>query len=98
MRFSPNTNLDYTNSQSMNVALSGIQTKMEDVVFYYKRKTGFPRLSDAGVVTFETGGTGVKLNMKITSTSVDQNHTFRIDQCHCCIDTLKIHVINSHHK
>jgi hypothetical protein len=29
----------------------GIQTMMEDVVFYYKKKTGFPRLSDSGVVS-----------------------------------------------
>jgi hypothetical protein len=31
--------------------MTGIQTMMDDVVFYYKKKTGFPRVSDSGVVS-----------------------------------------------
>lgn len=43
--------MEYKNSQGMYVSLTGIQTVLEDVVFYYKRKIGFPKLSDAGVVS-----------------------------------------------
>ncbi|CAO0796486.1 unnamed protein product [Mucor circinelloides] len=52
-RFSPKANVDYTNSQSIHVHMTGIQTTMEDVVFYYRRKTGFPKMSDSGVVSVE---------------------------------------------
>lgn len=51
LKFSPNKDLEYNNSQGMYVSMTGIQTILEDVVFYYKRKTGFPKLSDAGVVS-----------------------------------------------
>ncbi|CAO3614243.1 unnamed protein product [Mucor hiemalis] len=51
LKFSPNKDLEYNNSQGMYVSMTGIQTVLEDVVFYYKRKSGFPKLSDAGVVS-----------------------------------------------
>lgn len=98
LKFSPSKNMEYKNSQGMYVSLTGIQTVLEDVVFYYKRKIGFPKLSDAGVVSIHTGGEGININFRVTSNSVDQKQTFRIDQCHCRIDKLKIDVKDSRHK
>ncbi|KAL9544020.1 hypothetical protein MBANPS3_007837 [Mucor bainieri] len=97
LRFSPKANVNYTNSQSIHVHMTGIQTTMEDVVFYYRRKTGFPKMSDSGVVSVATGGAGLRVSMRIVSSSVDQRHTFRIDQCHCHIDKLNIKVNHSKH-
>ncbi|KAI7904602.1 uncharacterized protein BX663DRAFT_559607 [Cokeromyces recurvatus] len=97
LRFSPNISLDYINSQSLYIHMNGIQTYMDDVVFYYKRKIGFPRLSDYGVISLKTGGSGLNISMKIGSDSIDQAHTFRIDQCHCTIDKLNIKVMNCKH-
>ncbi|KAI9468990.1 MAG: hypothetical protein EXX96DRAFT_492337 [Benjaminiella poitrasii] len=97
LSFRPNFTVDYINSQSLNVRLIGIQTSMDDVIFYYKRKTGFPRLSDSGVISFKTGGAGMNISMRIGSDSIDQAHTFRIDQCHCMIDKLDIKVKHCKH-
>ncbi|KAK4517824.1 CCR4-NOT core subunit cdc39 [Mucor velutinosus] len=97
LRFSPNANVNYTNSQSVHVHMTGIQTTMEDVVFYYRRKAGFPKMSDSGVVSIATGGAGLRVSMRIVSSSVDQRHSFRIDQCHCHIDKLNIKVNHSKH-
>ncbi|KAI8048946.1 uncharacterized protein B0P05DRAFT_575954 [Gilbertella persicaria] len=97
LRFSPKAELSYTNSQSIHIDMSGIQTSMDDVVFYYKRKVGFPRLSDSGVVSLHTGGDGLKISMVIASSSVDQKHTFRLDKCYCHIDKLNVKVHHSKH-
>ncbi|KAI8967022.1 hypothetical protein BDF20DRAFT_983364 [Mycotypha africana] len=89
LRFSPNTKLSYANSQSMAVHLSGIQAIIEEAVFYYKRKGGFPRVSDCGVISLSTGGRGLSVSMRLVTSSADQTHTFRIDQSHCQLDKLR---------
>ncbi|OBZ89505.1 Uncharacterized protein C32A11.02c [Choanephora cucurbitarum] len=96
LRFSP-SNMGYTNVQSMHIDMAGIQTVMEDVIFYYKKKAGFPRLTDSGVVSLRTEGEGLKLSMVVTSNYADQKHAFRLDQCHCVIDKLFIQVKHSKH-
>ncbi|CEP14943.1 hypothetical protein [Parasitella parasitica] len=97
LRFSPKANVNFTNSQSIHVHMTGIQTTMEDVVFFYRRKSGFPKMSDSGVISVATDGAGLRISLRIVSSSVDQRHTFRIDQCHCHIDKLNIKVNHSKH-
>ncbi|KAI8645155.1 hypothetical protein BD408DRAFT_362091 [Parasitella parasitica] len=97
LRFSPKANANFTNSQSIHVHMTGIQTIMEDVVFYYRRKSGFPKMSDSGVISVATDGAGLRVSLRIVSSSIDQKHTFRIDQCHCHIDKLNIKVNHSKH-
>lgn len=104
LRFSPYANNNdssninsYNNTQSLNIHMTGIQTTMHDVIFYYKRKTGFPRMSDSGVVSLTTGGSGLRISMRITSSSWDQYHTFKVDQCHAHIDKLDIKVSSCKH-
>ncbi|KAI8333214.1 hypothetical protein BD560DRAFT_306242, partial [Blakeslea trispora] len=97
LRFSPNKNVGYTNVQSMHIDMAGIQTVMEDVIFYYKKKSGFPRLTDSGVVSLRTDGEGLRLMMVVTSNYADQKHTFRLEQCQCVIDKLFINVKHSKH-
>lgn len=97
LRFSPYAKSDYINTQSVNVHMTGIHTTMHDVIFYYKRKSGFPKMSDSGVINLTTGGAGLRISMRITSSSFDQYHTFKVDQCHAHIDKLEINVSSCKH-
>ncbi|KAL0093683.1 hypothetical protein F4703DRAFT_1730666 [Phycomyces blakesleeanus] len=50
-RFSPKTNVSNVDRQSIFIDMKEIQAVVEDVVFYYKKKTGFPKISDRGVAS-----------------------------------------------
>ncbi|KAI9255737.1 hypothetical protein BDA99DRAFT_427555, partial [Phascolomyces articulosus] len=51
IRFSPHTNITGVNHQSILIKVTDIRTTIKDVVWFYKRKVGFPKLSDRGTAT-----------------------------------------------
>ncbi|KAI7904249.1 uncharacterized protein BX663DRAFT_432187, partial [Cokeromyces recurvatus] len=83
--------------QSMLIRMSEIQAKVEDVVFYYKKKTGFPRISDSGVASLNIGGKGITVTTRINSIVDDPTRTFKVTYCKCNVDNLSIKVNDSHH-
>ncbi|ORY97860.1 hypothetical protein BCR43DRAFT_437417, partial [Syncephalastrum racemosum] len=97
LKFSPRTNITNANQQSLFVKMDQIQTVVNDVVFYYKRKSGFPRLSDRGVASLIIDGRGISVSARILSDTNDQRHTFRVTQCNCRVNKLDIKVHDSRH-
>ncbi|KAI9497518.1 hypothetical protein BDB00DRAFT_784840 [Zychaea mexicana] len=98
VRFSPHTNVTNANQQSLYIKMSDIRTTVKDVIWYFKRKVGFPKLSDRGVATVVVGGRkGLSATAKIISDSNDPVHTFRVAQCKCYIDQIKVKINGSRH-
>ncbi|KAG0170457.1 hypothetical protein DFQ28_002079 [Apophysomyces sp. BC1034] len=95
--FSPVSDLRNVDQQAMFIRMSQIQAVINDVVFYYKRKSGFPRISDRGVATLILGGKGMDISMRVCSNSSDKDHTFSVTQCQCHIDNLKVKIHDSRH-
>ncbi|KAI9027459.1 hypothetical protein CLU79DRAFT_716995 [Phycomyces nitens] len=96
-RFSPKTNVSNVDRQSIFIDMKEIQAVVEDVVFYYKKKTGFPKLSDRGVASLVMGGKGISAAVRVTSNSLNPRNTFKVTYCKCTVDDLKLNIKDSRH-
>ncbi|KAL0083046.1 hypothetical protein J3Q64DRAFT_1850228 [Phycomyces blakesleeanus] len=95
-KFSPSEDTKDTGRQSVFIKMSEIQAVIEDVVFSYNKKSGFPKLSDRGIAALEIGGKGIDVSLKLTSTN-DPKHMYKVNSCRCRIDNLKVTVKDSNH-
>lgn len=88
-----------TNYNTMDVQVSGIQMDLRDVSFHVKRKTGFPRISDTGIVDIMLPGDGFSFRMKVaTARKMDSQHIFKVDKVDVDFKSLKINLKKSKHK
>ncbi|EPB83889.1 hypothetical protein HMPREF1544_09343 [Mucor circinelloides 1006PhL] len=83
--------------QTLFVRMSEIQAEIDDVVFFYKKKTGFPKLSDRGVASLVVGGKGISVATRITTVTDNPAKTFKVASCKCNVDNLKVKVNDSNH-
>ncbi|KAL0146113.1 hypothetical protein V8B55DRAFT_1443688 [Mucor lusitanicus] len=83
--------------QTLFVRMSEIQAEIDDVVFFYKKKTGFPKLSDRGVASLTVGGKGISVATRITTVTDNPAKTFKVASCKCNVDNLKVKVNDSNH-
>ncbi|KAI8971829.1 hypothetical protein BDF20DRAFT_838111 [Mycotypha africana] len=83
--------------QTLFVRMSEIQADINDVVFYYKKKTGFPKISDRGVASVAVGGKGITITVKIASVAENPAKTFKVAVCKCNVDNLSLKVNDSKH-
>ncbi|KAL2371937.1 hypothetical protein RJ035_002137 [Blastomyces gilchristii] len=79
------------------VAATGIQTDWRDVSYYIKKKTGFPSLTDTGVMDIMMGGEG--FNFKVSgSTSDVADSLFKPEKISVHVNNLQIKLKKSNHK
>ncbi|KAI7890628.1 uncharacterized protein EV154DRAFT_603139 [Mucor mucedo] len=83
--------------QSLHVRMSEIQADIDDVVFFYNKKTGFPKLSDRGVASLTVGGKGISISLRIQSVVDNPAKTFKVASCKCNVDNLKVKIQDSNH-
>ena len=80
------------------ITLSQIQADMRDVAFYFKKKTGLPKIKDSGLADVLLGGDGLTVTLHVTSTpSSDKQSLFRVKDVHVKISTLKFSIRDSKH-
>ncbi|CEG70150.1 hypothetical protein RMATCC62417_06097 [Rhizopus microsporus] len=84
-------------SQSLLVRMSEIQADVDDVVFWFNKKTGFPKMQDRGVASLAVGGKGISVVLRIRSVVEDPSKTFKVDYIKCNVDKLKVKVNDTHH-
>ncbi|OAX81808.1 hypothetical protein ACJ72_03850 [Emergomyces africanus] len=79
------------------VAATGIQTDWRDVSYYIKKKSGFPSITDTGVMDIMMGGEG--FNFRISgSTSDSTDSLFRPENISVNVNNLRIKIKKSNHK
>jgi hypothetical protein len=83
--------------QSLYVRMSEIQAEIDDVAFTYKKKTGFPKLSDSGIASLHVGGKGITIAVRLASVVDNPAKTFKVASCKCNVDNLKVKVNESNH-
>jgi hypothetical protein len=59
MKFSPYDAIDDLSHHEFTLTLGQIQADMRDVAFYFRKKSGIPKLSDSGLADVLLGGQGL---------------------------------------
>ena len=98
--FSPysqiNKTLD-TQAHKLRVGFSQIQADIRDVAFAFRRKSGFPRLSDSGLADVVIAGKGISGDVEIETVHGRRDAVFKINHINVKIDTLKFGIRGSKH-
>ncbi|KAI8890438.1 hypothetical protein K501DRAFT_168773, partial [Backusella circina FSU 941] len=82
--------------QSLLIHMSEIQADINDVVFCYSKKTGFPKVNDRGVASLTIDKKGISIMTRVQSTD-NPAKTFKVTYCKCHVDHLKVKVNESKH-
>ncbi|PPQ90960.1 hypothetical protein CVT25_015686 [Psilocybe cyanescens] len=96
--FSPYNAISEQNSHRITVNLEQIQADMRDVAFYYRKKTGIPKMKDSGLADVVLGGEGLSATIELVSTpSTDRSSVFHVHDVKVKVDTLKFAIRDSNH-
>ncbi len=72
---------------------------LRDVSYYVKKKTGFPGITDIGVLDIFLGGTGFSFKIKLsTADKADRENFFKVDKVDVDVKNFNIKVKQSNHK
>lgn len=87
------------NKNKVMVSVSGVQMDLRDVSYYIKKKTGFPSITDTGVMDIFMGGNGFSFKIAMeTADKTDRAHFFKINKVDVDIKSLTIKLKQSKHK
>ncbi|ODN78898.1 hypothetical protein L202_04426 [Cryptococcus amylolentus CBS 6039] len=79
------------------LSLSQIQADIRDVAFAFRRKSGWPRISDHGLADVVLAGKGISVDVELESVENRRDTVFKINHIKVSIDTLKFSIRNSKH-
>lgn len=85
------------NHHEFILTLGQIQADMRDVAFYFKKKSGFPKLSDSGLADVLLGGEGLTVTAHVVSADKDRSSVFKVKNVHVKVGTLKFSIRDSKH-
>jgi len=101
MKMSPYSNIKDEYHHTMTLTLSQIQADMRDVAFYFRKKSGFPKLKDSGLADVFLGGRGITATVTIVNNQASskkaQSSLFRVKAVHVKVDALKFSIRDSRH-
>lgn len=87
------------NENKVMIAASGIQMDLKDVAYYVKKKTGFPSITDKGVMDVMLHGEGFSFKLAArTANQKDRAHFVTIDTVNVQVKSLAIKIKQSNHK
>jgi len=79
------------------IAVTGIQTDWRDVSYFIRKKSGFPAITDMGLVDVFMGGEGFSFKF-VGSTSQKKLHFVKPDKVSISVKNLNINIKKSRHK
>jgi hypothetical protein len=79
----------------VELTFSQIQADLRDVAFYFRKKTGLPKLRDSGLADFILGGEGVTVTVELASSPEDPTSVFKVKSVHAKVASLKFSVRDS---
>ncbi|KAI0360398.1 hypothetical protein OH77DRAFT_678973 [Trametes cingulata] len=97
IKFSPYNAIKDENHHEFVLTLGQIQADMRDVAFYFKKKSGFPKLSDSGLADVLLGGEGLTITAHVVSADKDRSSVFKVKNVHVKVGTLKFSIRDSKH-
>ncbi|EJU01188.1 hypothetical protein DACRYDRAFT_116977 [Dacryopinax primogenitus] len=97
IKFSPYSTVTDDHHHSFRGIFGQIQADLRDVAFYFKKKQGFPKLSDSGVADVVIGGSGISGTVHVASAGKDKSSVFTVKDVHVKIDSLNFSIRDSKH-
>jgi hypothetical protein len=70
---------------------------MRDVAFWFRKKSGFPKLQDSGLADVLLGGEGLTVIVHVVSADKDRSSVFKVKNVIVKVDTLKFSIRDSKH-
>jgi len=96
-KFSPYRVIDDHAEHEVELTFSQIQADIRDVAFYFRKKTGLPKLKDSGLADFTLGGEGVTVDIKLASSTKDHTSVFKVKSVNAKVASLKFSIRDSKH-
>lgn len=87
--------LSSSSGHSMTLNFHQIQCNIRDVPFYFKKKSGFPKVSDCGVANVLIGGNGVSLKIKLDLDQYSSKRTIIPRMVRCNVENLVVNIEHS---
>ncbi|EDR16148.1 uncharacterized protein LACBIDRAFT_187323 [Laccaria bicolor S238N-H82] len=98
VKFSPYNAIKDDSYHRITISLEQVQADMRDVAFYYRKKTGLPKMRDSGLADVILGGEGLSATIVLVSPPKhDRSSVFRVESVHVKVDTLKFSIRDSKH-
>jgi hypothetical protein len=112
MKFSPYNAIDDLSHHEFTLTLGQIQADMRDVAFYFRKKSGIPKLSDSGLADVLLGGQGLTVRIPfsilptltalqatvhLVSADKDKSSVFKVKSVRVKVDSLKFSIRDSKH-
>ena len=92
-------NIANRNKNSVMISVSGVQCDLRDVSYYVKKKSGFPSITDMGVMDILLYGSGLSFKIKVsTADKKDRQNFFKVDKVDVDVKNFNIKVKSSKHK
>ena len=99
-KFSPYPGINRTmdnHHHRFRLGLSQIQADIRDVNFAFRRKSGWPKLSDHGLADVVIAGQGISVDVGLESVENRRDSVFRVNHVNVKMDTLKFSIRDSKH-
>ncbi|KAG6908916.1 hypothetical protein DXG01_002797 [Tephrocybe rancida] len=97
LRFSPYAAIADESKHRFTLTFGQMQADMRDVAFYYRKKTGMPKMRDSGLADVVLGGEGLTATVVLVSAGKDRSSVFKVDSVHVKVDSLKFSIRDSKH-
>ncbi|KAG8786305.1 hypothetical protein FRC16_001757 [Serendipita sp. 398] len=103
MKMSPYSSIKDEYHHTMTLTLSQIQADMRDVTFYFRKKSGFPKLKDSGLADVFLGGRGITATVTLVNNAnssdgkTSQQSLFRVKKVVAKVDALRFSIRDSQH-
>lgn len=95
MKFSPYNDTSDSGRHEFKLTLKQIQADMRDVAFYYRKKTGIPKLADSGLADVLLGGGGLTVTVDLASADKDKSSIFKVRSVRVKVHSLKFSIHGS---
>ena len=98
MKFSPYNSIMDETHHDFTIHSSQVQADMRDVAFYFRRKSGWPKVKDQGLADVFLGGNGITAVVKIHSQGLDgtgadmSGRVFKVKSVKVKVDSLKFSI------
>lgn len=97
-KFSPYDAIKDESHHTFTFTLDQMQADMRDVAFYFRKKTGIPKMSDSGIADVLIGGNGLHASIVLSSASrKDKSSVFTVRDVHVKVESLKFSIRDSKH-
>ncbi|KIJ60506.1 hypothetical protein HYDPIDRAFT_170143 [Hydnomerulius pinastri MD-312] len=97
LKFSPYNAISDEHHHEFTLTFGQMQADMRDVAFYFRRKSGFPKVADSGLADVLLGGSGLTATVHLVSADKDRSSVFKVKNVHVKVDTLKFSIRDSKH-